>query len=163
VLYGRSASAFFQVAQHKPLDLHFIDPWVVSEGDTYRAFHGMVDEHFRKVPFTMHNKAAREVSPPFQAIDLLHVDGDHSPEGIESDCELWVYGVRPAPSAVIMLGDLPPSSRRPPGHAVFHDYNTRNQDDSLMYPQIKETVDRYCADWEKVGVFDSQAIFRRKR
>ena len=162
VLYGRSASVFFQVAQHKPLELHFIDPWVVNGKDPHRYFHGMVNEHFREVPSTMHNKVAREVFPPFQAIDLLHVDGDHSPEGIESDCELWLYGVRPAPSAVITIGELPPSSRRPPGYAVFHDYDTRNPDGGLMYPQIKETVDHYCADWEKVGVFDSQAIFRRK-
>lgn len=156
VLYGRSASVFFQVAQHKPLELHFIDPWVVNGEDAYGYFHKMVNEHFLAVPFTMHNMTSvavfhkvpeavsfdDEVMAEF-TIDLLHVDGDHSPEGIKDDCSCW----------------LPFTER---GHAVFHDYATRNEDGTLMYQQIKGTVDLYCADWEKVGVFDSQAIFRRK-
>ena len=150
VLYGRSASVFFQVAQHKPLDLHLIDPWVVNEDDTFKYFTGMVDKHFRDVPFTMHNRTsdslyAHRIAQRFHYICLLHVDGDHSPKGIEKDCNRWLYAV----------SDLQ-------GLAVFHDYDTRDDSGDLMFPQIKDTVDRYCADWEKLGVFDSQAIFKRK-
>lgn len=142
VLYGRSASVFFQVAQHKPLELHFIDPWVVNGEDAFGYFHRMVNEHFLAVPFTMYNRDSKSIQPtnlPFP-FWILHVDGDHSPEGIEVDCDRWVWGAKAA---------------------VFHDYATRNPDGSAMYPQIKEKVDYYCRGWERVGVFDSQAIFRR--
>lgn len=164
VLYGRSASVFFQVAQHKPLDLYFIDPWVVSEGDAYREFHTMVDQHFRKVPFTMYNMTSLGAAHTFRLFTirsqfprlsvgdrskcevLVHIDGDHSLEGISTDCRWWLDYVN---------------------IAVFHDYDARGvpghdqADGGLAFPQIKEMVDRYCAGWEKVGVFDSQAIFRR--
>lgn len=150
VLYGRSASVFFQVAQHKPLRLHFIDPWVVSEGDTFKYFTGMVDQHFRNVPFTLISMTSFAARGHLYWQDLLHVDGDHSPEGIDADCLWWASGMPKG------------------GHAVFHDYDTRaysatGAKTALVFPQIKETVDRYCADWEKVGVFDTQAIFRRAR
>jgi hypothetical protein len=132
VLYGRSASVFFQVAQHKPLDLHFIDPWVVSEGDTYRAFHGMVDERFRKVPFTMHNMTATTARVPgLRLIGLLHIDGDHSPEGVESDCDQWLKYVYDSWMAEHTETTVIPGFT---GHAVFHDYDTRNPDGQPHVP-----------------------------
>ena len=148
VLYGRSASVYFQVAKAgKPLQIHLVDPWVVSEGDTYKAFHAMIDNRFRSVPFTMDNQTSVGSHCNFRrTIQLLHVDGDHSPEGIDLDCRYWLPRV--------------PTVR----FAVFHDYAARNEDGSLLYPQIKETVDRHCHPnlWEPLGVHDSQAKFRRK-
>ena len=146
VLYGRSASVFLQVAKAgKPLDLHLVDPWVVSQGDTYMTFHRMVDQNFRDVQFTMHNCKSEDVEFD-NMVDLLHVDGDHSPNGIVGDCDEWL----------MLVADG--------GVVFFHDYATRNLDGSLMYPQIEETVDAYCTPmqgWSRMGVVDSQAAYKR--
>ena len=147
VLYGRAASVFFHVAQHKPLELHFIDPWVVNGKDAHRYFHQMVNERFLAVPFTMHSMTSIRAADACLQPSLIHIDGDHSPYGIQADC-----------AELIECDD----DLGQPLTAVFHDYDTRNEDGTLMYPQIKETVDSCCRGWEPLGVHDSQAKFRRK-
>ncbi len=147
VLYGRSASIYLQVAKSgKPLNIHLVDPWAVSESDTYSYFHDLIDRYFRDVPFTMHNCLSEDVSVDIREISLLHVDGDHSPEGIETDCDGWLHLVNVD------------------GVVVFHDYGAKNPDGSLLYPQIKAVVDDYCSvesDWMTMGVVDSQAAYHK--
>jgi hypothetical protein len=147
VLYGRSASVYLQVAKSgKPLNINLIEPWVVSESDTYLYFHAMVDLHFRDVPFTMWNMPSDLAALRWdRPVRLLHVDGDHSPRGIETDVKDW--------------------KDRTASVAVFHDYNTVEPDGkALMFPQIKEVVDREFTEreWVNLGVTDSQAKYRRR-
>jgi hypothetical protein len=139
VLYGRSASIFFQAAQERPLELHFVDPWVVNESEAFRSFTRMVDENFRNVPFTLHSMESVKAAKRFEAlsINLLHVDGDHSPGGIKTDCKCWLDR--------LAWG----------GFIAFHDYTHSD------FPQVKETVDQYCRSWQLLGTTDTQARFRK--
>ncbi len=53
------------------------------------------------------------------ALDLIFIDGDHSPEGVQGDIEAWL-----------------PWARRPGGWMIFHDYHSNN------WPAVVEAVER---------------------
>lgn len=147
VLYGRSASIFLQATLAKKLCLHLVDNWCVSENDTWPYFTGMIHKHFEDVPLTLHSCVSVEAwhrFNPNEKIDLLHIDGNHTPMGIQMDCKLWMPLLRAG------------------GVAVFHDYALKHDNGRLVYPQISETVDYHCKHtWELLGVTDTQARFRK--
>lgn len=135
VLYGRSASILMQVSSRKHFDLRFVDSWVLQGNDAILSFARLTVQ--LGVPYTLYAMRSSDVRwHPNSTIDLLHVDGDHSPRGIKSDC-IWLSLVRSG------------------GFAVFHDY--LNTD----FPQVKTTVDAACSKsgFELVGITDSQARF----
>lgn len=73
-------------------------------------------------------------------IDWLHVDGDHTPDGITGDIKTWFRHVRPG------------------GFLSFHDYG----DDK--WPAVKETVDHYMQGNEFLPQYsaDKFASFRKR-
>jgi len=55
----------------------------------------------------------------YGALDLIFIDGDHSPEGVAGDIEAWL-----------------PWVKRPGGWMLFHDYHSNN------WPAVVEAVER---------------------
>jgi hypothetical protein len=138
VLYGRSASVLMGLSKSKGFDLRFVDPFVLQGKDAALGFAKLAAG--MGVPFTLYRMKSMDV--PWNAnhrIDLLHVDGDHSPEGVKADCE-WLQFVKSG------------------GFAVFHDYGSRD------YPQVKAVVDRTCSGWRmlRVGVTGEQARWMKR-
>lgn len=137
VLYGRSSSLLMQIGKRQKFDLRFIDPWVVEGKDAAMAFARLTAD--LQASYTMYVMRSADVQwSAVNKIDLLHIDGDHSPAGIRFDCD-WL--------TLIKQG----------GFVVFHDYANEN------FPQVKQAADYMCAQYgfEKVGVTDSQARFIR--
>lgn len=136
VLYGRSTSALMILAKRKHFDLRLVDPFVLNGPDAAAGFARLAAD--MQCPFVLYCMRSDEVRwVPGMKIDLLHVDGDHSPEGIKRDCQFLQFVKRN-------------------GYAVFHDYG--NPD----YPQVKQIVDHACEGWLNVGVTGQQARFMNK-
>jgi predicted O-methyltransferase YrrM len=150
VLYGRSSTVLFELAREKELQLEFVDPFVVDGKDAMPRFMEGLRES--GVPAKVHCMTSKEYEKKetgSELFDLVHVDGDHSPEGINVDCDLVV--------SLIAVG----------GFAVFHDYEARALEEDggeLVFPQIKEAVDQWLdgAGWAEVARVDSQIAFRRE-
>lgn len=154
--YGRSSSVLAQVGREKRLILSFIDPFDdCTIGDEFCA----MLRHF-DVDWTVYKCKTQEVltldqyvngnqaklNPlnaklPFpRTVDLLHIDGDHTREGITTDCQVLL--------PLVVKG----------GVVLAHDYGR----DSL--PDVKPTLDSFlvepkwkleemaetCARWRKV-------------
>jgi hypothetical protein len=56
--------------------------------------------------FDSHGPEAEALAEELGTVDLLLVDGDHSAEGVEADCKLWIPRLR--------------------GYAMFHDWGTQS-------------------------------------
>jgi len=135
--YGRSTSLLAQLAKSRSYQpLHLIDPFYTYEGTPVLSLVGML---FKVgAPYHLHvMTTAQAYSRLPLLINLVHIDGDHTAEGVEIDCDLLlprvIYG----------------------GYAVFHDYGL----DSL--PEVKPVVDRFIKSWRKVGIKGSCLVVRK--
>ena len=143
VQYGRSASVYFQIAQHKPLVITLVDNWSENGLDARLNFNDLAVRF--NVPFIMFNTnttyAARLANWP---IELLHIDAGHDVDSIWQDCGLW----------------LPKLCQG--GRALFHDYDRKTPDGiTEVFPGIKRAVDFWCRGWEDLGVHDTLAVRRK--
>jgi SAM-dependent methyltransferase len=73
-------------------------------------------------------------------VDWIHIDGDHSPDGITNDIKAWFRHLRPG------------------GFISFHDY------DDPKWPAVKPTVDKYMQGHEFLPKYsaDKFAVYRKR-
>lgn len=137
VEYGRSTSILAQVAKDQGHRLILIDPFV----DPLSGVKAM--EMLVRVgcEFTLHKMPTMSLEGrAMQHTHLLHIDGDHTREGLSDDCDYWLPWV--------VKG----------GFACYHDFGR----DSL--PDVYPVVNQYMtADmWEPVAVANTLGVWRRK-
>jgi cephalosporin hydroxylase len=125
--YGRSTSLLVQLIKERSYQApHIVDPFYTYKGDAAQKFiRTMIKAGY---PFHLHVMTTAQAYDSLpNRIDLVHIDGDHSTEGVTVDCRLL----------------LPRVNRG--GYAVFHDYGTES------LPEVKPVVDRYTKTWTKIG------------
>lgn len=136
VEYGRSTSILAQVAKDQDHRLILIDPFV----DPLSGVKAMEMLCRIGCEFTLHKMPTAHLGQRYDGVHLVHIDGDHTREGITLDCNYW----------------LPWLHVR--GYACFHDYAR----DSL--PEVMPTVDSYVRNdaWEEIGHANTLLVMRRK-
>lgn len=131
--YGRSSSIALQVATERQLGYWGIDPDIKLE---FRKMLAAIP----KLPQMSLSPYRSQETDPRLAIAAILIDGDHSYEGVRSDCFHFLNHV--------VLD----------GYAFFHDY----QRESL--PEVTKAVDEYMTDrpqWQPVGVAGTLGVWRR--
>ena len=143
--FGRSSSVILQVAPAKALDVTLIDKFVVSGDVAENRFNKMVADLLVKPKFTLMKMLSSQAAKRFKKdIDLLHIDEDHTAEGVERNCKDWLPKLRSG------------------GVVIFHDYARKGAGGMHdVFPGVKEMVDKYCGKWQHLGLHDSQAKFRK--
>jgi cephalosporin hydroxylase len=129
--HGRSATVLAEAALNTGSQVVCIDSFPEDYygqpkfGDyARREFHKNVLEKFKNVHLLdMTSKEAAEGWKLNEEISVLFVDGDHSYEGVSTDCQLWLPRVASG------------------GYVGFHDYN------NVAFDGVKRAADMYTKDW----------------
>lgn len=141
VEFGRSTSILAQVAKDQGHRLILIDPFVDPVSGV-KAMEMLTAVGVEFVLYKMTTAQAAEAGLvwTFDQIGLLHIDGDHTWEGVNIDCQLLLDEVA--------IG----------GYACFHDYGR----DSL--PDVYAAASKYMTEpqWEAVGHANTLGVWRRK-
>lgn len=119
--YGRSSSIAIQVAKERRLRYCGIDPFE-DHPEIKEAWRTMAKSISAEYAGVFYGKGGDVEMEPNRVIAAILIDGDHSYEGVKSDCEHFLPHVS--------IG----------GFAMFHDY----QRESL--PEVMEAVDEYMED-----------------
>ncbi len=135
IQHGRSTSILAQVARDAGHKLFLIDPMPES------TFCPMMDH----LGVAYHLVALRTEDVPAallpEVIDFVHIDGDHSADGITIDCLRLLPRVRRG------------------GYACFHDYRQQS------LPEVEPTVNKFVCngtgEWKQVSFTHSLLIVRR--
>jgi len=134
--YGRSTSLIAQVAKEQRHRLILVDPFVDKTSGP-RLMEMLLNVGY---PFSLYCMSTLDAGLlgllPYE-LDFVHVDGDHSTDGIQVDCA-WL---------------LPRLNSG--GVAVFHDYGH----DSL--PDVKPVVDEFTRGWEVIGTWHTCHVLRK--
>lgn len=117
--HGRSTSMILQAS--KDWQIILIDPFINDEGKFAGGF--LTNVRAYNVPFTLHMMTSERAYPNVPYLDFVHIDGDHSEEGLSHDCEYY-------------LGLL-----KSGGIAVFHDYEYPDT------PAVKILADKFTEGW----------------
>jgi len=135
--YGRSSSLLLQLARERGYQgPHFVDPFLTYSGYSATAFIQVMIKI--KHHFHLHVMTTREAYPSLPLlINLLHIDGDHTSQGLQIDCDLLLPR--------IISG----------GYAVFHDYG------EIGLPEVKPVVDRNTRTWKKIGTKGTCHVVRK--
>lgn len=135
--YGRSSSLLLQVAKEMNHSYIGIDPFIAEPilfgPPQIHQWVGMAQGVGH--PYTvcvMESLHARFNAP----IGLLHIDGCHEGEPLKTDI-----------SMCLLVQER--------GYVVLHDY------DGPVTPEVKMVADDWLKDWERIGVYDTCAVFRR--
>lgn len=142
VEFGRSTSILAQVAKAQGHKLVLVDPFVDPVSGT-RAMEMLARVGCEFVLFKMTTARAflkYRLYMGLTNLGLAHIDGDHTREGIETDCRMILPLVLPG------------------GLACFHDYGR----DSL--PDVYPVVNQYMTaeEWTPAGVANTLGVWRRK-
>lgn len=141
VLYGRTASLYMQASLERKLNTTLIDSFCVNGSDAPQAFAELRNKF---PPVTFLQMDSKDAAGMVGKVDFIHIDGGHGPEIVSRDCEMYLPKLRSG------------------GVAAFHDYSTRDLDGvSLVFPGVKEAVDKYTAGWEDLGVVNRLAVRRK--
>ena len=131
VEFGRSTSVIAEVAKEKKFRFTAIDNWCQKNGQEAEAhIRGQIKKHDWK--FDLVNSNSFDLAEDFDdKIDLLHIDGDHTYEGVRDDILAWVPKVR--------VG----------GYICFDDYGH----DSLpgVFAACQEYLDKYRKTFKFLG------------
>ena len=131
---GRSASLLLTAAKIKGFYVSLVDSWESVLIDNYERVKAL-RSRFPKVRCSIfHAKSADIVNQLPGPYDLIHIDANHTAESADEDCRLWLGKVKHK------------------GIACFHDYDMDG---------VRKAVDKYTANWEKIGDFDNLAIRRK--
>jgi hypothetical protein len=88
---GRTASLYFQLQKDLNLDIHLIDNLTWHPETAMGVFNKMIATYFSDSSYVFYKTTSQELGKSWDLpINFLHVDGDHSFEGVQSDCELWL-------------------------------------------------------------------------
>jgi SAM-dependent methyltransferase len=142
---GRTSSllAHFVKTLAAPVPLIFIDPYSPDymKGFNIEGAKSQFTRCLREIgtPYKLIERRTVDTNPadlPPQ-VDLVHVDGDHTKNAVENDCQLLLPLVREG------------------GIACFHDYGRQAF-------AVTAVVDTLCADWTLIGTFGTVRALRKK-
>jgi len=125
--YGCSTSAILTMAKERGHRVYCVDPFTFEETGKQddvgpKFLRSMLTFEVPFAVLAMRSADALQWAP--QVIDMVHIDGDHSKEGVEFDCGVWLPRVRPG------------------GLAVCHDYGRCGA------PDVKPVVDAHTQGWK---------------
>jgi len=133
---GRSASLLLGAAEKTRATVYLIDSWESVLVDNWHKVENLRTK-FHADSLIMRwfsDEAAAEFEDG--SLDLTHIDANHHAPNPDIDCTLWMPKLRTG------------------GVACFHDYHP-------SWPAVVAAVDKHCAGWEDLGVWDSLAIRRK--
>jgi hypothetical protein len=126
--YGRSTMIILQVAKELTLDVYVVDPFIDWKGEEQPRIRAAFERTTAGREFTLLPVTSEEAFLHIpESIDFLHVDGDHTEQGIVTDCTLYLPRVRSG------------------GIVAFHDYDYHDT------PPVKKAVDAYTKGWPILG------------
>lgn len=131
--YGRSSSIILQAAP-EDADLQFIDPFDNKES----AWKWMKMARETGRHFTLYCRKSEEVYDPL-FFNLIHIDGDHSREGLLTDLDFLDYAF-------------------PGAYACFHDFNRASLPE--VYPTVMEYMNAH-PEWSLVAHVGTLGVFRK--
>lgn len=139
--FGRSTSIIAQVVKEYGHELILIDPFIASvEQRPMMNCARMLEEVH--IPFSLYCMTTEQAVQKLPLrLHFVHIDGDHSRAGVKVDCRILLPRIGSG------------------GWACFHDYGRPSLED------VKEIVDWYTKSdvvWDKVGVFETLMVVRRK-
>src|SRR3954468_9756124 len=143
VQYGRTASLYLSSGQHQ---VYLIDSWVENEGDAWPAFNKLVNDNDWSGRFHgLWITSSHAVDHVPDGIDLLHIDGGHTPEAVWADCKNFLPKLK--------VG----------GIVVFHDYHRRGKDLQPVFPGVDAAVDAFTGGpkWADFGTVNTQAVRKK--
>lgn len=133
---GRSASLLMNAAEIHDHFVVLIDSWESVLIDNMRKVENL-SKLFPLAKVDIWNMRSTDAARLFNGgIALIHIDANHYEDNPANDCEAWLYKLESG------------------GIACFHDYHE-------SWPAVMGAVDKYCAGWEDLGVWDSLAIRRK--
>ncbi len=133
---GRSASLLLAAAEIVKARVYLIDSWESVLVDNWHKVKEL-EATFNVDSMVMRwfsDEAAGEFSD--NSLDMTHIDANHHAPNPDDDCRLWMPKLKSG------------------GVACFHDYHP-------SWPAVMAAVDKHCAGWEDLGVWDSLAIRRK--
>lgn len=133
---GRSTTILFNVAQSTQADLILIDSWESVLIDNYYKVCKLREQFPSVLTSIWRERSADAAMHLYVAIDLLHIDAHHYEGGVDIDCRLWLPKLKSG------------------GVVCFHDY-------ASTFPAVTDAVNKYTADYEDLGSWDSLAIRRK--
>lgn len=139
VEYGRSTSIILQVAKEKEHEVILVDPYK----DTPEIWGAFINAMFRLrlTNFTFRKLRTEDVPDWPESIDLVHIDGNHTEQGVATDVRILVPRVP--------VG----------GFVCAHDFGR----DSLpeVYKVLHPFFDGHPETWEPVPSAGTLGIWRR--
>ncbi len=143
VYSGCTASLLLQAARGRDISVLLCDTfqYMWDENSKSRLEHLLSlfpDVH---IIDAMYRTSAEAEKMTGVAVDLLHIDGDHSEGGISEDCRLWLPKMRGG------------------GVAVFHDYQWDGENKyTAELPDVRKVVDAATERWERVWQGGSNGV-----
>jgi predicted O-methyltransferase YrrM len=141
VQFGRSITVLGLVGKEKGYHVRGVDNW---EEDESPKAHAHIQEQIKKydMPITLLSMSSREAAGllDFQKFDLIHIDGDHTYEGVKTDIELW--------SSRVKTG----------GYFVFDDYEQKG------LPDVRWAVNTFVSehDFRFIGIYGGKlGVFKK--
>lgn len=138
VQFGRSLTVIGMVAKERGYDVTGVDNWCEDESPQVQAH---ISGQIRKydMPVVLLSMTSEEASELIHhELDLIHIDGDHTYEGVKTDIELWKDKVKSG------------------GYLLFDDYGHNSLPDvfqavnEFIHKEEFEYMGRYG---QKLGVF----------
>ena len=143
VEFGRSTSVFAEFQKGSAIKTSFfaVDNFSYPNLGADR-FHVKAQMEKHNWKYVLIERDSQEYAEIFDLpIDLIHIDGDHSYEGVKKDCQSWLPKVRPG------------------GYACFDDYGHPGLDG------VKQAVDEYVGktgEWDFIKLWGNKlAVFRK--
>jgi hypothetical protein len=139
---GRTSSIILQCAKAKGYHSIHIDPYTFQ----FEYLNGWIKMmHALGHPFVFlcmrTDQARRELAFLCRdGIDLLLIDGDHTTDGVQKDCQFAAERVRPG------------------GLLLCHDYHQQS------WPEVHQVLDAYAVPpkWQHVCTYDTLGVWKRQ-
>lgn len=146
VEYGRSTSVIAEVSKEKKFEFLAVDNYCEDKGEEAKnhVLNQMKKHNWNFDLYLADSlQALKENKVEDGEIDLIHIDGDHTFDGVYRDTEAWLPKIRKG------------------GFACFDDYS------HPTLPEVKKAVDkymrRYGKQWQKIGIFGNKlGVFKRR-
>jgi hypothetical protein len=149
---GLSTSILLQVARERMTRVLLIDPFVwwpeyakprletllLRFGDVMLRLEQETSEKVHQMFYGPADPEEDEDPPEDDAIDFIHVDGNHEYPGVKLDCDLWLPHLRSG------------------GTVAFHDY-------SPLYSGVTQAVDQTTQDWPVIQLCGQHGCMTKRK
>lgn len=141
VQFGRSITVLGLVGKERGYHVRGVDNW--QEGVSKEAHKHIQDQILKyDMPITLFSMSSTEAAGlmDFQKFDLIHIDGDHTFDGVKTDIQLWSSRVKKG------------------GYFVFDDYQQTG------LPDVRRAVNTFVSeqDFRFMGTFgDKLGVFKK--